>query len=132
MLLMYPHCSVSTCGRRYSQARSIGICIDRNALLRGWDFMTASAQQSTDAMWLLSGQVDEGEPVREILITSFPFQVGRGSDVSFRIPSPAVSNLHAEIIERDGQLCSAIWEAPTARFLMANRFPMRHFFARET
>ena len=42
-----------------------------HALRHQWHTMTI--EQSTDTMWLLSGQVDEGEPVREISIHSLPF-----------------------------------------------------------
>lgn len=66
--------------------------------------MASSSLVSTDSVWLLSGQVLDGEPVREIPINVSPFQVGRRSDLSFSIPSPTVSNLHAEIVERRGIL----------------------------
>ena len=66
--------------------------------------MTNCPQKSIESVWLLSGQVAEGEPVRDIPITSTPFQVGRRSGLSFQIPSPTVSNVHAEIIEGNGEL----------------------------
>ena len=66
--------------------------------------MTISVETTAQSMWLLSGQVDDGEPVRDIPVNTLPFRVGRRSDVSFRIPSPTVSNLHAEIVEHNGQL----------------------------
>jgi EAL domain-containing protein (putative c-di-GMP-specific phosphodiesterase class I) len=55
-------------------------------------------------MWLLTGQVEEGAIVRDIPIDATPFQVGRRTGLSFCIPSRTVSNVHAEFIERDGQL----------------------------
>ncbi len=58
----------------------------------------------TDSTWLLSGQIREDEPVRDIAINASPFQIGRRSDLAFSLPSPTVSNVHAEVIERDGQL----------------------------
>ncbi len=66
--------------------------------------MTIISEITTQSVWILSGQVDDGEPVREIPINTLPFRVGRRADVSFRIPSPTVSNLHAEIVEREGHL----------------------------
>ena len=60
----------SACGELYDQ----------------WYAMTINPEQLMETTWLLSGQVDEGEPVREIPINSLPFRVGRRSDVSCRIP----------------------------------------------
>jgi EAL domain-containing protein (putative c-di-GMP-specific phosphodiesterase class I) len=37
-------------------------------------------------------------------VAESPFTIGRRSDVSLHLPSPAVSGLHAEIIEREGLL----------------------------
>jgi EAL domain-containing protein (putative c-di-GMP-specific phosphodiesterase class I) len=55
-------------------------------------------------MWLLTGQVEEGAPVRDVPIIATPFQIGRRTGLSFCIPSRTVSNLHAEFVERDGML----------------------------
>lgn len=52
----------------------------------------------TDSIWVLSGQLSGGEPGRDVSIHTLPFQVGRRPDLPFSIPSPTVSNLHAEIV----------------------------------
>jgi EAL domain-containing protein (putative c-di-GMP-specific phosphodiesterase class I) len=52
----------------------------------------------------LSGQVEEDAPIREIPINATPFQVGRKSGTALRIPSPNVSKIHAEFVEREGLL----------------------------
>ena len=59
---------------------------------------------TTETMWLLSGQIEEDAPIRDIPISVTPFQIGRKSGVTLRIPSPTVSNLHAEFVEQAGHL----------------------------
>ena len=83
--------------------------------------MTTIPHEQTGTMWVLSGQVDEGEPVRDIFVNSFPFRVGRRSDLSFRIPSPAVSNFHAEINDRDGQLMLCDQRSTNGTFVNGER-----------
>jgi EAL domain-containing protein (putative c-di-GMP-specific phosphodiesterase class I) len=59
----------------------------------------------TLALWFLSGQTSEGETVRHVPIYSFPFRVGRRSDVSLSLVYQTVSSQHAEIVESgDGLL----------------------------
>lgn len=89
--------------------------------------MTTISDQTTDTMWLLSGQVAEGEPVREIPINAYPFRVGRRSDASFRIPSPTVSNLHAEIVERGDRLMLRDLGSTNGTFVNGQRIPVEAF-----
>ena len=55
-------------------------------------------------VWYLSGQVDESEGVRQIPINTFPFKVGRRSDLPLALPCSCVSKEHAELIVRDGDI----------------------------
>jgi EAL domain-containing protein (putative c-di-GMP-specific phosphodiesterase class I) len=52
---------------------------------------------ATDSTWLLSGQLSADEPVRSIRVEGSPFLVGRHSSAALTIPSPTVSNIHAEL-----------------------------------
>jgi len=72
-------------------------------------------------MWLLSGQIREREPIRDIHINPFPFRVGRRSDASLTISSPAVSNLHAEIVHQDGHLVLRDLGSTNGTFLNGRR-----------
>ncbi len=54
--------------------------------------------------WFLSGQGDETAKFRYAPLTSFPFRVGRRSDLSLCLPFPTISGLHAEIRQRDENL----------------------------
>lgn len=58
----------------------------------------------TPSVWFFAGQVDESEPVRHVPVQSFPFIVGRRSDVQLALPCLCVSKEHAEIFEEGGQL----------------------------
>ncbi len=57
------------------------------------------AVRQTLALWFLSGQTSEGEAVRHVPIYSFPFRVGRRTDVGLSLSYRTVSGVHAEIIE---------------------------------
>jgi EAL domain-containing protein (putative c-di-GMP-specific phosphodiesterase class I) len=62
------------------------------------------ATRQTQALWFLSGQTSEGEAVRHVPIYSFPFRVGRRTDVSLSLAYRTVSSVHAELFERDSTL----------------------------
>jgi EAL domain-containing protein (putative c-di-GMP-specific phosphodiesterase class I) len=60
--------------------------------------------KSTEATWLLSGQLTADQPVRSIAVSSSPFLVGRHGHASLTIPSGTVSGVHAELRIEDGDL----------------------------
>lgn len=60
--------------------------------------------RQTHALWFLSGQTSEGEAVRHVPIYSFPFRVGRRTDVSLSLAYRTVSGVHAEIVESNATL----------------------------
>ena len=59
----------------------------------------AETVRHTQALWFLSGQTADGEPVRHVPIYSFPFRVGRRTDVSLSLAYRTVSGVHSEIVE---------------------------------
>lgn len=65
--------------------------------------ITFSAKSAT-GVWSLEGQLGPEEPSVRTAIQSFPFAVGRRSDVSLQLHSPAVSGKHAEFVEEQGSL----------------------------
>ena len=58
----------------------------------------------TSAAWLLSGQLSEDQPVQSIRVDGHPFLVGRHPRAALTIPSPTVSNVHAELRLDNDQL----------------------------
>lgn len=66
--------------------------------------MTVRLTSTASATWFLSGQVEEGTATRDVPIDASPFQVGRKCGVPLRIPSPTVSNIHAEFVQQEGRL----------------------------
>lgn len=61
-------------------------------------------ESSMQTVWFLTGQIDDTGPVRCVPIHSFPFLVGRRSDLALQLPRPTVSTIHAEIREHGGKL----------------------------
>ncbi|MGI9516771.1 MAG: EAL domain-containing protein [Pirellulaceae bacterium] len=55
--------------------------------------------------WFLSGQINESEGIRRVMIPALPAEVGRRSDAPVSIPCSSVSKSHAEFFEQDGRLC---------------------------
>lgn len=66
--------------------------------------MSIDLLQTDNVTWLLSGQLQEDEPVRAIRIVSSPFSVGRKSSTALTIDNPSVSGTHAELTLEDGNL----------------------------
>ena len=65
---------------------------------------TAFATRTSEAAWLLQGQLSADQPVRSVRVAQTPFLVGRHAGSSLTIPCPTVSNIHAELSILDGQL----------------------------
>lgn len=63
--------------------------------------MLTETRQSSRATWLLSGQVTEDQPLRQVRVDSARFVVGRKPDASLCIPIPTVSREHAELTVLD-------------------------------
>lgn len=82
---------------------------------------TAALQPSTDATWLLSGQLSAEEPVRAIRIEGSPFLVGRHSSAALTIPSPTVSNIHAELSIESGVLHVKDLDSTNGTFINGER-----------
>ncbi len=59
---------------------------------------------TASSMWYLTGKGDETAAFRYAPLSPLPFRIGRRSDLSLCLPFPAVSNVHAEIVESDGRL----------------------------
>jgi EAL domain-containing protein (putative c-di-GMP-specific phosphodiesterase class I) len=75
-----------------------------SAGLMGEAAVRPEVTRQTQALWFLSGQTSEGEAVRHVPIYSFPFRVGRRTDVSLSLAYRTVSSVHAELFERDSTL----------------------------
>jgi EAL domain-containing protein (putative c-di-GMP-specific phosphodiesterase class I) len=61
--------------------------------------MAACLTKTIRTLWVLTGQLEESGPLRDIAIQSLPFQIGRRQGLSLTIPSRTISNLHAEFFE---------------------------------
>lgn len=60
--------------------------------------------RSATGVWSLEGQLGPDEPSVRTAMQRFPFAVGRRSDVTLQLHSPAVSGKHAEFVEEQGVL----------------------------
>ena len=56
-------------------------------------------------VWKLVAKVKDESSSPNHLIKGLPYWIGRGASVSLDLPSSAVSQLHAAIFDREGQLC---------------------------
>lgn len=56
------------------------------------------------AYWYLEGFVDERRETWRTKIDAFPFRVGRRDGSSLRLVSPEISGMHAELLDRGGEL----------------------------
>jgi EAL domain-containing protein (putative c-di-GMP-specific phosphodiesterase class I) len=55
-------------------------------------------------VWFLSGQFSQASTLRHIPLHSFPFRIGRRTDLSLCLPTPTVSTVHAELLARGDEL----------------------------
>lgn len=63
-----------------------------------------SMPHSAETMWFLVGQNDDHGPMRYVPVHTLPFRIGRRTDLSLCLASRTVSNMHAEIREKEGAL----------------------------
>jgi EAL domain-containing protein (putative c-di-GMP-specific phosphodiesterase class I) len=61
-------------------------------------------KKTSEATWLLSGQLTADQPVRSIPVSSSPFLVGRHGHAALTLPCGTVSGIHAELRIEDGEL----------------------------
>jgi EAL domain-containing protein (putative c-di-GMP-specific phosphodiesterase class I) len=66
--------------------------------------MSSAALPTKRVTWLLSGQLADDQPLRNIRVDSSRFLVGRKPEASLCIPSPTVSREHAELTVVDREL----------------------------
>ena len=59
---------------------------------------TKDSSAGKDSVWLLTGSVAEGEPVRDVPLNLPRFQVGRLPDRNLVLNAPSVSKVHAELV----------------------------------
>lgn len=85
---------------------------------------------ATQATWLLSGQIRQGEPVRQVRIDCSPFRVGRRSTLPLSLPLPTVSNVHAELLVDGDSLRMRDFGSTNGTFVNGTRIleetPVRH------
>ena len=62
--------------------------------------MDSNVVVNGNSVWILSGQLADEQPVRDVSVTQFPFQVGRRPDLALCLKNPTVSGLHAQIVEQ--------------------------------
>ncbi len=61
-------------------------------------------KKTSDATWLLSGQLTADQPVRSFPVASSPFLVGRHGHAALTLPCGTVSGVHAELRMEGGEL----------------------------
>lgn len=66
--------------------------------------MATCLTRTSQCLWVLTGQLEEGGPTRDIAIQTLPFQIGRRQGLSLTIPSRTISNLHAEFYKVESGL----------------------------
>lgn len=75
--------------------------------------------------WLLSGQIREDEPVRNVRIDQSKIAVGRRNSCDLTIPCPSVSGMHAELTLEGGQLYVTDLQSTNGTFLNGVRINQR-------
>lgn len=74
-----------------------------------------------ESVWFLSGNLGDGEDLRQVPINTVPFRIGRRADLNLSLPSPQVSKLHAEIFAANGGLGLRDLESASGTFLNGQR-----------
>lgn len=66
--------------------------------------MTESSPDTNGIVWYLAGQFSQASTLRHIPLHSFPFRIGRRTDLSLCLPTATVSTVHAELVAHGNQL----------------------------
>lgn len=73
-------------------------------------------------IWYLDGCTDEEQTRRQqVVVSSFPFQVGRKSGLPLTLQGRTVSKVHAEIIQQDNELWVRDLQSTNGTFVNGNR-----------
>lgn len=80
-----------------------------------------STSSTSMEVWVLVGPFDSAETVRYVPLPSLPFTIGRRQDLALTLSAPAVSDTHAEIRERDGQLVLRDLDSTNGTFVNGRR-----------
>ena len=80
-----------------------------------------STARHTETVWFLSGQTTNQETVRHIPVHTFPFRIGRRSDVGLQLDYPTISGLHAEFLEQEEQLLLRDLNSTNGTFVNGNQ-----------
>ncbi len=71
--------------------------------------------------WTLSGQLSEGGRLRCVRLHTFPFRVGRRTDLSLCLSRPSVSSLHAEFVTEGNALLIRDLQSTNGTYLNGDR-----------
>jgi EAL domain-containing protein (putative c-di-GMP-specific phosphodiesterase class I) len=83
--------------------------------------MLSNTLQEKRVTWMLTGQLAENGPVRQVRVDAARFTVGRKPDAALSIPSPTVSREHAELAVVDRGLLLRDLGSTNGTYVNGNR-----------